>query len=328
MQTRRSAKQWGKVFKRSVVLLCVLLLFFCVGMVFFLTATTYASGSNAIRPTDMSPTTIPTDPPTTVPTTVPTTIPTVAPTTAPTSMPTTAPTAQPTTPRTNPTPPPPVPTATMVVGGLLPPANNPTPQPTMGAATSPTATIHKTATPSASPTAAATTTMSSVVPGANTTSTPSQQGTNSAISLPQIASIGVGGVLLASVLFIGLVWRQRRMQLRSGQPGFAQRSGLYPLQGKAVTEPLHQAPQPLMQQAVPEMAFAASTPNSLPIQYAQTNTPQSLLREQEPVYQEASPVPMEMMQVAETSAQAPAQLLESMMRQAQMGLFALPNKTE
>jgi hypothetical protein len=118
------------------------------------------------------------------------------------------------------------------------------------------------------------------------------------------------------------------MQLRTGQVSFAQRSGLYPLPGKTVTEPLHQAPQLLMPQAMPEMAFAASTPNSLPIQYTQADIHQSLLREQEPIYQEASPVPMEMMRVAETPAQAPDQLLESMMRQAQIGLFALPNKTE
>ncbi len=329
MQTRRSAKQWGKAFKRGVVLFCVLLLFFCIGIVFSLTATTYAHGSNAVLPADMSPTTVPTDPATTVPTTVPTTAPTVVPTTAPTSVPTAAPTAPPTPPRTNPTPPPPVPTATTIAGGLPPPANNPTPQPTMGATTSPTPTVHKTATPiTSSPTAAATTTVSSVVPGTNTTSTPSQQGTNNAISLPQIASIGGGALLLASVLFVGLSWRQRRMQARTGQVSFAQRSGLYPLEGKAMTEPLHQTPQLLMPQAVPEGAFAASTPNSLPIQSTQRDIHQSLLREQVPAYQEASPISMEMMQVAETSSQAPDSLLESMMRQAQMGLFALPNKTE
>jgi hypothetical protein len=85
-----------------------------------------------------------------------------------------------------------------------------------------------------------------------------------------------------------------------------------------------------MPQPVPEMALAASTPNGSPMQYAQA-TPVAmspLLPEQAPTYAEASPISIERMQVTETPAQAPDSLLESMMRQAQMGLFALPNKTE
>ncbi len=330
MQTQRNAKQRGKVFQRSVILLCVLLLLFCVSIVFFLTAKTYASGSNTVRPADMSPTTVPTDPPTPVPTTVPTTAPTPVPTTAPTAVPTTAPTVQPTQPKPNPTAPPqPVPTATTIAGGLPPPANNP-PQPTTGPTASPTPTAQKTATPvTASSTPAATTTVSSVISGATTTSTPSQQSANNAISLPQIASIGGGALLLSSALFLGLAWRQRRMQRSSGQASFAQRSGLYPRQGRTETEPLYQALQPLMSQPVPEMALAASTPNSAPMRYAQaTQVNMSPLPEATPTYSEASPVPMEELQVAETPSQAPDSLLEAMMRQAQIGLFALPNKTE
>lgn len=334
MQTQRNVKQW--VFKKCFMLFCVFLLFLCGGLVLLLTSTTYARsaaqntyGSNVIRPADTLPTSVPT-----IPTTAPTIVPTITPP-IPTATPIHMPTVTPTAPKTKPTPPPP-PTATTIAGVLPPAGNVPTPQATVSSAPSPTATAKKTATPDAlSPTPAATNTISSSVTNSNKTSTASRQSAANAISLPQIASIVGAVVILSSVLFMGLVWRQRRMQLRAGPVNSQQRARLYPLPGRAVTEPLYQAPQPLVPQAVPEMALVASNSSDSLVQYAQApqeDTHQSLLREQSLLYQAASPSPMGTMQGAAMSSQASTptsnQLLESMMRQAQMGLFALPDKTD
>ncbi len=341
MHTRHKARQRGAIVQKVFVSFCLLLLFACLGTVLFVTSKTHAQDAtqrpardHVMQPTDLSPTIVPTI----APTIAPTNAPTVAPTIAPTAAPTIAPTA----PKTVPTPAPPVISTATSVAGVPPPVGNPTTQPTAIPMVSPTATAKETATPStAKPTPVATNSVSSSVTNPNSSSITIQQdatktftgGATKTFTILQVALIIGAAIIIGTVLSLGLVWQQQRAN-DAAQIDAQQQATPFQQQGKVVTEPLYQEPQPMVlhtiQEALPLPVIPYSTSHTQYAQPTQVAANQSLIREQKLSYQENSPT----MQVAETpilpqkTTSEADSLLESMMRQAQMGIFALPDKTE
>ena len=303
------------------MLFCVLSLFVFVGIVMFLTPKVYASavihsriGSSTTvstsaliivdtstpLPTATTPALVPTDTPIPIPTNTPvpiptdTPIPTVTATTVPTHTPTPVPVITPTTVAK--------PTSTSVAG-VPPPGGMPTVGPTQQNVPTPMPSPSgMTATPSSS---GLPPTSTGVVPSptANGYSTTVTGQNNEKLLLPTMPEIAIGSSVLGAAAVVGwFVWRRKQGALVS--------STEYPL---AQTLPAYDSSQ---------LSYAQTV-------YAAGAT--GMVRENRSFYQEGSTA-LAMTHMPETPPPHQAVMdtlepsLETIMRQAQTGLFALPDK--
>lgn len=303
MRAQNDAGQRLSALQRVTALFCILVLFTFVGIVLFLTPKVYAHAAvlNYVKgkplPTATIPTTVPTAIPTTIPTIVPTIIPTAIPTTVPTAIPTAKPTIQPTVPRPTPT----VvikPTSTSAAG-VQPPGGS-TQQPTPTLTPSPS---RMTATPSSSGLPPA---ITDVVPSptANTYSSVITAQDNGKLILPTVPEIALGSSILgAGALLAWFLWRRKHGELLPAN-GYSASQG--------------------------EMAHSSAS-SGMP--YAQATLAVGniggMLRESRSSYREDA-IQQGMVYSTEPMfpQQADASSLETIMRQAHEGLFALPDKEE
>ncbi len=340
MHGQNTEKQRMQTVRQVIMLLCVCILFLLIGVVFFITPRLYAQqvkpSDNGYMPFDVgTATTVPITIPTTVPpTTIPTTVPTVVPTTAPPPLPTSVPTTPP-APVTQPTAVPPAPTLTVPnpvgtsVGGVppVPPPGPgdpgqqplPTPSPTKIMPT-PTRGV---GTPV--PVATAVSTAATALPKAASISTPS---TNPTLTMMQTGLFTAVAILLGGTALVGMMWRQKRVrfarqvQQQQSPPQFPQvvmpEAYTAPAQSFALANGMQR-----------EFAPIQSSPAPLPTSPTQQSIEE--IWEHSPIFQEAR-LNGSMMPPPETprspneTAMGIDPLLEKLIRQAQMGLFALPDK--
>jgi|GEM_PF-3338316 len=345
MHRQNTTNQRTRVIQRVLVLFCVCMLFVFVGIVFSITSAIYAQGAVHNRSVD-KPFDLGTPPVTVVPTDVPTTPPTPMPTTPPTPMPTTPPTPMPTTPPTPvpTTPPTPVPTNPPTTQPTVPPVSNPTsaagvpPVPPSGPVDPRQQPTFPTPSPSSSPTkttptptrGASTATPNATVSGSSsavipTTASISTPDTNKTMPMMQSGLLTGTAVLLGGTALMGVMWRQKRMRLALQTN---KRPPIQPVQTQLAMPQAYTAPATSFALANGMQRDPAPLQSS-PAPVSTQNIEE--IWEHSPIFQEARlskgmmPVP-ETPRLAQETVSTLDPLLENLMRQAQAGLFVLPDK--
>ena len=328
MRVNKNARQCLLSFQRVVAFFCVLLLFSFIGIATLFTSTIYASGAKSIQAASTA--AVPVD--TGTPTNTPTSSPTDTPTPLPTDTPIPPPTNTPIPPPTNTPVPPPTNTP------IPPPTNTPDPRPptTPLTPTSTSAAVAPVGTPPGAPSRP--TTPGPITPSAQATGStggavlpPTLTGTTmsptaitqdhstaqdaagkNSLSTSAVLVVGALG-LIATALLAGFAWRRR-------QESHAQQKK----QSQQVVAPVYSA--------VPNNDFVTNyaqyVQNASSVVEPPASPDDKPPAQENGVYEEPARVPDTPIPPPGMVNNAVDPFLEAMMRQAQMGLFAVPGKEE